>query len=250
MIRHKASVPCIGRVISTLAVVLIITTGGVVAGSFDLDAALLDAARDGDLGKVEDLIKEGADINAQNSNGWTPLMFAVGSAHSDLVELLLDMGADPDVPTGQGMTPLMKAAMGNDTTIAGLLLGANAALDIKNRSGKTALDLAEEKGRKDMIKLLLQYEKPGRDQELLDGARDGALQKVRDLLANSADVNAQDSKGWTPLMFAASSAHTELVKLLLEAGADVNVRNKAGKTVVEFPELKGHKEIRDLLGRY
>ncbi len=246
----KSFVTGIRSAVTTLSLVFLITIGTAVAGTLNLDEALLDAARDGDLGKVQNLVEEGADINAQNSNGLTPLMFAIGSAHSDLVKLLLKLGADPNGPTKQGMTPLMEAALRNDATIATLLLDANAALDITNRAGKTALDIAAENGHKDMVKLLQQYAKAGRDRELLDAARDGALQKVRNLLANGADVNTQDGNGWTPLMFAVSSAHTELVKMLLQAGADVNIRNAAGDTVLEFPALNGHKDVRDLLERH
>ena len=62
-------------------------------------------------------------------------------------------------------------------------------------------------------------------------------------------MNLQDSGGWTALMFASDSGHTEIVKLLLERPEiDVNLRDNKSQTAwyhakesirERFPELKG-----------
>ena len=68
---------------------------------------------------------------------------------------------------------------------------------------------------------------PGRDihDQLIVAARTGNLEKVKDLLAKGADVNALEKvtgEGHTALFNAASAGHTEVVKLLIEKGAKVN----------------------------
>ena len=74
---------------------------------------------------------------------------------------------------------------------------------------------------------------------------------VQLLLEKGADVNARDTLGWTPLMFAAQFSSTpEIVELLIEKGAEVNARTTAGSTPLMFAALnsKGKSaEIKQLL---
>ncbi|SIS11720.1 ankyrin repeat domain-containing protein [Williamsia sterculiae] len=56
-------------------------------------------------------------------------------------------------------------------------------------------------------------------------ALEGEADKVREALADGADVNARDDVGFTPLSFAAQEAKGEVVKILLDAGAEVDVRD-------------------------
>ncbi|MGZ4999204.1 MAG: ankyrin repeat domain-containing protein [Methylomonas sp.] len=55
------------------------------------------------------LIEHGADLNARNNIGWTPLMLAISVGDSDIVALLLDYGADPEVKTPKGDNALSLA---------------------------------------------------------------------------------------------------------------------------------------------
>jgi len=58
-------------------------------------------------------------------------------------------------------------------------------------------------------------------------AANGDSAKVRELLAQKADVNAQEKNGLTPLMWAARGGHTEIISALIDVGADVNARDCA-----------------------
>lgn len=58
-------------------------------------------------------------------------------------------------------------------------------------------------------------------------AANGDSAKVRELIAQKADVNARDQNGITPLMWAARSGQTEVIPALIDAGADVNARDCA-----------------------
>jgi ankyrin repeat protein len=58
---------------------------------------LLRASIIGDVKKVKKLLKEGADVNAKDEFGWTPLHGAAILGHIEVVKLLLEHGADPDI---------------------------------------------------------------------------------------------------------------------------------------------------------
>ena len=67
------------------------------------------------------------------------------------------------------------------------------------------------------------------DSALLDAAKEGNIEAVKQHLANGADVNAKDD-GWTPLHNAAGYSTKEMVELLISNGADVNAKGEDGWT--------------------
>ncbi|SVC74696.1 uncharacterized protein METZ01_LOCUS327550, partial [marine metagenome] len=52
-----------------------------------------DAAGDGDLAGVQRELNKGADVNAKDGDGWTPLDFSVLRGHKEIAELLIAKGA-------------------------------------------------------------------------------------------------------------------------------------------------------------
>ena len=67
-------------------------------------------------------------------------------------------------------------------------------------------------------------EAKSRDTALLDAAKKGKEEDVRQYIKEGADVNAQDGSGRTPAMLATLGGHTEVVRILIQAGADVNIQ--------------------------
>jgi len=191
---------------------------------------------------VELLLAKGAEVNAADSQGETPLLRAAGGGRRDVVELLLAKGAEVNAGAGDG-TPLNFAAGGSDRALVELLLAHHAEVNPKNRGSarfggyRMPLHWAARRGSKDIVELLLarQAEVDARTDEgetaLHLAMAEGHQDVVELLLAHQADINAKDSKeGSTPLHLAVKKANKELVELLLAKGADVNARDRGGST--------------------
>lgn len=224
----------------------------------DLGAALINAIQARRTADAKALIGKGANPNARDSNGATPLMFAVGlEPQNELVPLLLKRGAKLDLQDIQGDTALHFACRWENTEGARLLLSGGANPDIRNRLGATPL------------------------RDALDC---GSVALVRMLLGKGANANVGDTEGVTPLMAAAEGpmkhharlfaaqlnreknqptpearaayealarSTAELMELLLSHGADPNARDKRGWAVWTYgrkaPVLMGVTDILGLL---
>lgn len=100
-----------------------------------------------DLTWIEFLAAKGANVNARNGRGATPLQMAVGMGFTEGVELLLAKGARVDEPDTSGETPLITAVHRRDTGVMRLLLKAGANPDRADNSGRSARDYATLDGR-------------------------------------------------------------------------------------------------------
>jgi len=156
-----------------------------------LASELCDAAADGELGNVERLLAHGAEVNAKNSSGMTPLHLAAGNGHKDVAELLLAHGAEVNAKDNFGNTPLHCATI-PETGVMQLLLAHGADVNAKEIYGFTPLHYQALCGREDSAKVLLSH---------------------------GADVNAKNKEGRTPLDCATDYGHVHVVELLLASGA-------------------------------
>jgi len=74
--------------------------------------------------------------------------------------------------------------------------------------------------------------------DLCDAAMGNDIQKVNELIAKGANVNAKSHYGLTPLEGAVWNGHIELVKLLIEKGADVNEKLDNNETALSIAQSK------------
>ena len=116
--------------------------------------ALHDAAESGDPEYMKMLIEAGADLEAADENGWTPLMKLVcsGLMNKEVIPVIIAAGADVNAKNNEGMTALHYAAVSNHNneldcygSIASeymlALIRVGADMDIKDDLGRTAEDL-------------------------------------------------------------------------------------------------------------
>ncbi len=218
--------------------------------------ALMYAARDGALEAARALCEAGADVNAADPDGTTPLLLAIDNGHYDTAAMMVEKGADPNRGDSSGMAALYAAVDMNDL---GEIFGRPARISHDKRS---ALDLAKfllEHGANPNQGLtgpaLQRAHTPGEPTlgagatPLARAARAGDVAAIELLIAHGADPSLPLKNGTTPLMFAtglgrgvsafAKDEGTEAdllaaAKALVAHGADVNAVSNAGQTAMHF----------------
>lgn len=203
------------------------------AQSSSADAALLDAAKRGDVTRAQELLSKGARADTSDRRGFTPLMWASANGSLDLVRALVASGASVDRRAADGTTALMLASTNGYTEIVRALLarGANVAAV---RGTVNARQLALERGHSGVAAILEQAQLLGG--RLLAAAAEGNDTAVRQLLATGAPVNVTDERGTTALMMAARNGDLGILQALLSRGADWSVRDSQGRSVLDWAQ--------------
>jgi ankyrin repeat protein len=83
------------------------------------------------------LLDKGADIEAKDKDGWTPLLYAAVTMHEAIVRMLLDKGADVEAKNEDGRTPLLYAAERGHEAVVRMLLDKGADIKAKDKDGWT-----------------------------------------------------------------------------------------------------------------
>ena len=202
---------------------------------------------------VEPLIGKGADVNAKDGQDFTPLGRAIQKGHTEAADLIRKHGGLTSEELVSGMTPLHAAARKGLKEVVELLIANGADVNVKDRVGETPLDFAINKNRTETADLLREHGgKTGAELNvLLDAAKKGDIEAVKQHLAAGADVNAKTADGTTPLHNAAVYGHTEVAELLIANGANMNAiivsgRNQ-GKTPLDLAIWRKKNETADLL---
>nr|RBQ93824.1 hypothetical protein FVER53263_04618 [Fusarium verticillioides] len=109
-----------------------------------LQKALNMAASNGDVDRIRKLLngkaKDYIDLDAEDEDGTPPLIYASCFGHEPVVQALIDAGANVNKQDRNQWTALMWAMTNRHKGIAKLLLDNNASSDQKTSSGRTAFD--------------------------------------------------------------------------------------------------------------
>jgi len=222
---------------------------------------IFEAAKEGNLDRILELIQEEVDLNIRYESfgtglKQTPLHIAASEGHLDIVNALIAAGAHVNVKDNWGMTPINLAADKGHLNIINALIDAEADLNIGSNYGSRPLHLAAAEGHLNIVNALIAM---GVDVNIrnLYGYRPLHYATSRDhlevisvLIAAGADINIQDDEGNTPLHFTAPRDHLGVISVLIAAGADINLRNNKGETPLQVAQRNNNHNIVHFINKY
>ena len=189
------------------------------------DMWLFQAAIYGQESVVRGLLENGgSDPNSRDEGDQTPLSWAAGKGHVEVVRALLAAGVDSDSRDVFDRTPLLWAAGGGHVEVVRALLATGVEPDSRDIFDRTPLSGA---------------------------ARGGYIEVVRVLLATTGvEPDSRDDGDQTPLSWAAGKGHVEVVRALLAAGVDPDLRDDGDRTPLLWAAEGGYIEVVQLLEGY
>ena len=158
---------------------------------------------------------------------YTLLNIAAELDNSEVIEILLTKGDSIDASGASGMTALMSAAQRCCLDAIKTLINHGAKVNVKANdnqdnihSGKSALHFA---------------------------AENGCLISAKYLIEHGANINELTNDKWSPIMLAAESGNSKLVKFFVYMNADLSLKNEGNETVLEIVKRLHNIELAKFL---
>ena len=237
---------------------------------------LLEAAARNDLEEVRRLLSLGVSPDSTNEDGLTALHQCCIDDSEEMMKVLVEFGADVNAADSEQWTPLHAAATCGHLHLVKFLIEKNASLLAVNGDGNMPYDICEDETTLSFIEN--EMAKRGVTQDLIDETRsrtenkmfsdlmqlpgqqgdlesrdrhgatplhiaaaNGYLTVLEFLLDNHCSTEVVDLDLWQPLHAAACWGHLEAVEILAQNGADISAVTRSGETpfdITEDPEIK------------
>ncbi len=212
------------------------------------------------------LIEHGAQLDYQDSDGFTALHYAAKNGHLEVVKMLVERGADLEVYPDEskfykGETPLMSAcsysnADDKNLEVVKYLVEKGASMEKNDLSFQSLLTTCINSKAPKTVEYLLEM---GADPNVSNGngqtplylAIDKSMgnELIKVLLEAGADANT-GSPYYTPLEMAIRKRNIEMAQILLDSGADLNHVKENGNTIFHrAATINSNKNIDFLLSK-
>uniref|UniRef100_A0A8C7UGF9 Euchromatic histone-lysine N-methyltransferase 2 n=1 Tax=Oncorhynchus mykiss TaxID=8022 RepID=A0A8C7UGF9_ONCMY len=184
---------------------------------------LYPAAKQGEVQRVLLMLMEGIDpaYQADSQNRRCALHVAAQRGLLEVCYMLVQAGAKLDIQDKSMRTPLLEAIVNNHVEVTRYLVQSGACVYHIVKDGYTGLHHAAKLGSLDIVTLLLE--------------------------TGQVDINAQDSGGWTPIIWAAEHKHIKVIRALLNRGADVTLKDKEMNACLHWASFAGCVTIAEMV---
>ncbi|KAF4994527.1 hypothetical protein FGRMN_5736 [Fusarium graminum] len=194
------------------------------------------------------LVKYGANVNEQNSDGWKPLTEAIKLRQYDMVHVLISKGADMNGTDHEDTSPVMHAVARGDKDLTWLLVVKGGDVNLRAKDGSHAIGMAIAQGDVSIAWLLYHH---GADLKavgdkgeslLLQAVKHGRQAVVTFLVDNGFDIGIRDQGGLSPLHHAVIGGSDDMVTALISRSAghiSLDIPDGEGKTPLIYALSKG-----------
>lgn len=210
---------------------------------------LMIACQAGNYEIVRELIRQGADVNAEDSDNWTPLINASKQGSEDIVRYLVSNGSSIEHREMGGWTAVMWACYKGHADVVQFLLNEGACSNVYDAYHVSCLIWAAGRGHHEVVQHLIASgaklntgDKYGTT-PLVWSSRKGHTYIVKSLLEAGANVDTAGMYSWTALIVAAKGNFVDIVSLVLEYKPNVNALDKDGCTALTISCKEGFTEI-------
>ncbi len=213
------------------------------------NTALHFAAMFGYLELAELLIEKNSDVNAVTNRGRIPLHYAVSRYYKEVIELLIDSGSDVNATDSDGSPVLSYTLYIGEISLIELLITKGADINRVSENGNSFLLEAAQFGENEIVSFLLKknIELPSegeRGSALLEAAVESAHSDLIDRLLEKGVEPVGNSESKNSMLHrAAEIEHQPVIDILLKNGADINSKTSAGSTLLHSAAAGGNLEL-------
>ena len=184
------------------------------------------AAQAGDVARIRELVRSGADLGARDGHGRTAVHVATFARQRGAIRALAQAGADLDLLEGDRYDAVTIAAVADDEETLRLLLSLGAsARQVTSRYDGTALIAA---------------------------AHLGHAGVVRRLIEAGAPLDHVNNLHWTAVIESivlgdGGPRHQASLQALIDAGANLQLADREGRTPLQLARARGYVEMERML---
>ncbi|XP_050725807.1 protein phosphatase 1 regulatory subunit 16A-like isoform X2 [Eriocheir sinensis] len=210
---------------------------------------LLEAAARNDIEEVKALLEAGVDPDSTNEDGLTALHQCCIDDSEEMMRLLVQHNADVNAQDSEKWTPLHAAATCGHLHLAKFLIAKGANLLAVNADGNMPYDICEDDATLDYIEG--EMASRGVTQTLIDETRSATethmLNHLKNMKSKGQSLMFRDHQGATPLHIAAANGYVRVVEYLLGQNVPTEARDHDDWSPLHAAACWGHPDVLEML---